>query len=812
MGCPESFTEPLEIYHLALRRGMDAVTITDHNALEGCLEIAHLEKVITGCEYTAYFPEDRCKIHVLVYNLSEAHHADLLKARENIEDLVRYAQANDLPCACAHPLYSVNDRLTKAHIERLVLYFKNFEINGDIHADMNAVLRRKLQELNPGIVDEMANRHNMSPLCDEPWLKNIIGGSDDHCGLRLGKTYTEVDKAVNMKEFWEGVGNGQAGVRGEESSPHAFARNIYSIMHQFCKSRFGIDRYRNKDMFLQFLEKMLQNRPEATDPLWCRLSQTVSRLRKPLQPPTANASLLDLVRFEGDRLIRNDPQLMQFLSKGISPLQNLDEKWYDCVNQVSNRLLQHLGEDVIERVLKMRFLDLLQTLGSAGSLYLMLAPYFLGFSIRATQRKVCHELLGFSTTDGSGVKSPRVAHFTDTLHEINGVARTLRQQLASALRLGKDYTIVTVAADHQQYQRGVHYFSAVGTYDLPEYPEVKLFYPPFLQMLNHCYNEKYTHIHVSTPGPVSLTALAIARILHLPISGTYHTAIPQYAKVLTEDSHVEDLLWKYMIWFYDQMDYVYVPSMSTAKELTERGLNEEKIRIYPRGVDLERFHPDRRDAGIRARFNIPADATIMLYVGRISKEKGLALLGQAFQHLQAKYPDLYLIVAGDGPFRGEYEEMLRGLPVVFTGYLEGDDLPVLYASSDFLVFPSATDTFGNVVLEAHASGIPVIVSNQGGPKENTVHGETGLIIAAGNLDELVAAIQCFASDKMLCRSMGTAAREQVSQRSFTQQFEKLWNMYVSGSLQDNSPSSPFELMSSVIAESSMRAALAGGHA
>ncbi len=115
--------------------------------------------------------------------------------------------------------------------------------------------------------------------------------------------------------------------------------------------------------------------------------------------------------------------------------------------------------------------------------------------------------------------------------------------------------------------------------------------PPFLEMLDYCFHEGFTHIHSATPGPIGLAALAIAKILKLPLSSTYHTQFPQYAQYLTGDDFIEDLTWKFMIWYYDQMDQIYVSSRNSFDELTERGIKAEKIRLMPRGINTETFHP-----------------------------------------------------------------------------------------------------------------------------------------------------------------------------------------------------------------------------
>ncbi|NJL58695.1 MAG: glycosyltransferase family 1 protein [Desulfobacteraceae bacterium] len=168
---------------------------------------------------------------------------------------------------------------------------------------------------------------------------------------------------------------------------------------------------------------------------------------------------------------------------------------------------------------------------------------------------------------------------------------------------------------------GVKNFSPIGSYDIPEYPELKLYYPPFLEMLDYCFENRFTHIHSATPGPVGLAALGIARILKLPFSGTYHTQIPQYVGYLTQDSDLESLAWKYVIWYYDQMDTVYVSSQSSADELTGKGIFENKIRQFPRGTDTDLFHPSKRNGYLKHRYGIGNDTIGLLYVGRVSKEK-----------------------------------------------------------------------------------------------------------------------------------------------------------------------------------------------
>ncbi len=778
LGCPESFTEPVALYHLAQRLGMEQVTITDHNVIDGALEIAHLPNTFIGCEYTTYFPEDRCKAHVLVYQQTEAQHRELTEARENIFDLVEYLHQHRLPHICAHPLFWVNDRLTLEHVEKLVLLFKNWEWNGDICPGMNSVVRRLVEGFTAEDIERLANTHGFAPLYGEAWKKNLTAGSDDHSSLHLARSYTEVPNATTLEEFWSGVEHGQARVRVQDASPQMFARNVYAIAYQFYKGSLGLERYVHRDILLRFLDRALQARHEESEPwlTWLHLFLS-SKLRSKIP---SEGSLLELARTEAEKLILQQPQLMALVRDGANKSGDLDGHWFEFVNQVSNRVLAHFGNHLLERLVKARLFDMFHSIGSAGSLYVLLAPYFVSFSLFTKQRQFAqHVFEHFQSAEAHSAASgehARVAHFTDTFHDVNGVARTLQQEVETALELGKDYTVITCHTE-RIYQRGVRQFMPVGSYRIPEYPELNLLMPPFLQMLSACYEEQYTHLHVSTPGPVGLAALGIARVLNLPISGTYHTAFPQYIKALTEDSYVEDLAWKYMLWFYNQLDAIYVPSRATGAELVEKGIAADKIHIYPRGVDTQHFHPSKRNGFLGERFGMSGPEPVLLYVGRISKEKNVHRLAQAFALYRQKGGQGRLAVAGDGPFREEMEAMLAGKPVAFTGYLEGEDLARLYASCSVFVFPSSTDTFGNVVLEAQASGLPVIVTDQGGPSESILPGRTGLVVEAGNVEALAQAMLELTEDEERREAMGRAARAHLESRGFEAAFEQLWTLY-----------------------------------
>ena len=177
IGCPESFADPMAIYRIAKEKQMTLVTITDHNRIDGALEIAHLPDTFISEEITTYFPEDHCKVHVLAWHITEAQHDDLQKIRENIYDLVTYLTEADITHAVAHPTYGVIDKLTVDHFEKMLLLFKNFELNGSRNDESNICLERVLSRLDDADNQRLADKHDWVPKMDTQWQKTLVGSS-----------------------------------------------------------------------------------------------------------------------------------------------------------------------------------------------------------------------------------------------------------------------------------------------------------------------------------------------------------------------------------------------------------------------------------------------------------------------------------------------------------------------------------------------------------------------------------------------------------------------------------------------------------
>jgi glycosyltransferase involved in cell wall biosynthesis len=749
-NCPESYTSPDYLYQTARSRGMDFVTISDHNSINGALEIAHLPGVFVSSEITAYFPENSCKVHVVVLNITEAQFHQIIELRKNIYEMVAYLHGEGIAHFMAHPLYAQNDKLTTDIIEKALVLFTTFEIkNGCRARRFNAFTEQVVAGLNAETLERLANRHDIRPYGTTPWIKGMVGGSDDHGGLFISRAHTVVDGAGSVDGFIQGVKAGHSRAEGADGGPLTMAHSMYGIAHSFYRERFG-ERRRSSTPFISALLNRFFNVGSARESFVEKIRLFILK-NIPESRDYRGRSFEEVLDREA-RVLLNDNVFLATL-KGADQNRTI----FAVTSYLANRMIYIYTNRLMSLPLSAGFFDYVTTMSTIGLVHLLVTPYYLAFHHQHKGKDVMRGLQETFPNAGGGGGGEKIALFTDTLDEINGVAITIRRLIQTARNRGVEMTVITAGDAAAPYPEGVKRFESVGDFVLPEYPELKLSFPPILDVMDYIEQGGFTRIHVSTPGTVGLLGLLISRVMDIPVAGTYHTDIPQYVRSLTNDEFLEQAAWSYMIWFYNQMEEVMVPSNGTRQQLMSRGLPEKKMKPLPRWVDTEQFTPVRRKQDFWTSRGIP-EGIRLLYVGRVSREKSLELLAETFSELIDSGFDASLVIVGDGPYRLDMETRMKGYPAFFTGYLAGEELQDGYASADLFVFPSATDTFGNVVLEAQSSGLPVIVSDAGGPKELMVDGETGMVFSAGSGADLAAAIRYFLNNRAILAEMGHNAR------------------------------------------------------
>jgi glycosyltransferase involved in cell wall biosynthesis len=769
---PDCCSDPGWLHAQLLDHGMDYVTITDHDTIEGCLEIADLPETFISEQVTTYFPHDPCKIHILVWGITEADHGEIVRLRDNIFDLQQYLAQNDVAHAVAHPLYSINGKLDASHLERLILLFKHFEgINGLRDALLSELTQTLLTSLTPQKIEEFANRHKFAPTHREPWQKILVGGSDDHGGKFLASAYTETPAAESSSDLLQRIRAGDCVAKGEGGTPLALSHGFYNTV-----SCFILDRFHEKlGTNAAFLEKMFSRFMEGRDPTKFTLAEKASFITQgvlsgkifELAKP-ANVSLWNQLSKYFAR-----PEVKAKLNAELSGVSEPERRTFLMANLVAEQVAFRLFQKFVQQISTGNLVESMQALSAIAPILLILTPYIYAFHSQAPSRKWLRQI--FQELTGSipaALQNRKRAWFTDTLEDVNGVATTIRKMTAAGAAAGKELIVVTSRSELNIDHIPIKNFRPIGEFELPEYELQKLSFPPILQMLDYIQREKFTEIIISTPGPIGLTALLAAKMLNLQTSGIYHTDFPQYIRILTEDSFLESVAWRYMHWFYGQLDTVFVNSEEYRQSWINRGLDSSKLKILPRGLDTEMFHPTRRDPGFWAKFGSSNGKVRLLYVGRISKEKNLDLLADAYRRLRDEGLPIELLFVGHGPYSQTLAETLPD--AIFTGYLRGRDLAAAYASADVFAFPSTTDTFGNVIIEAQASGVPVVVSDAGGPKELVENERNGIVTKSHDVEDFTRAIRSLVTDPELRQEMGTHARESVVNRTWPDAFRKFW--------------------------------------
>lgn len=394
----------------------------------------------------------------------------------------------------------------------------------------------------------------------------------------------------------------------------------------------------------------------------------------------------------------------------------------------------------------------------------------------------------FQQETGSGgpagsLRPLRVVKFTDTLGDVNGVCRFIQNAARRAHETGRDLTVVCSTRFEIPVKDlpNIVNFDPVFATKMPKYENLELALPPVLRMLRFADEKKPDVIHISTPGPVGCVGMLAARLLRVPVVGVYHTDFPAYVDRLFDDRACTAVCEKFMSLFYRRFRAVFTRSADYAGSLRRLGLENERIVRLRAGFDDRCFSPRFRDPAVWAAHGPGGGSVKVLYCGRVSVEKNLPLLVSVWPGVRKACADAgvdtELVIIGDGPYRAAMQRELRDQRAHFLGFRHNEELSTLYASCDLFAFPSTTDTLGQAVMEAQASGLPVVVSDIGGPKEIVDNGVTGLVLPAEDAARWTEALVGLVCDHDRRRGMGLAAVGAMKPRSFAASFEHYWQVH-----------------------------------
>jgi glycosyltransferase involved in cell wall biosynthesis len=759
-GAGECYTTPRQVYDTARGRGMHMVTITDRDTIDGALEIAECPGAFLSEEITAAFPEDKLEQGVVALDINEIQHREVQRLRENIYDVVSYLRAEGIAHFATRPLMSVGRELDASHVQKILLLFSHLEgRSGSADVVEAQALERLVRGLTAEHLERWAERHGLTPVTLSP-VRHLVGGSDDYGRMGIARAHTEFEmEELTAPAMREAFFEGRLALGGHHGTPESLGHNIYGVTFSFFQSRSTSSAFSDILNFTDAEEELLGGSPSYKD-------RRVAIAQCIQEAVAANPSFSPLRAIEESH---TDQAQAEIGALGRRIVNNL-------LGRFLGGLVDSFGRTDIEAAF-----DAVPGLFTAGSVIL---PYLFGYRHMVIDREGAENLVEKMGFGRNPERRPKVAVFVDSGYQVNGVNTGLRRLLTTMREQGHDIEMVVCGKPPGDYQSGRleelggwRVLEAVAEFDLPYYQEVQMAFPSLVDVMNYLASHNVTLVQLSTPGPLGFMGFFGARLMRIPTVANYHTELPAYAAQITRDHNIASIVRNWTSWFYGHSERCISPSKAAAQNLAAIGVAAEKIHVIQRGVRINTFDPKLRDRLLWRRYGM-GDGPKALYVGRVSREKGIDDLLAAFELTRKNHPLAELVIVGDGPYLEELRRGNKGSRIHFLGYRRGDELMRIYASADLFAFPSATDTFGNVIIEAQASGLPVVVVDKGGPAEQVSEGEDGFIVPRSDVQAMGEAIGKLFADESLRRRMGQAARLKAEGRSIEAAAEAHWRFYM----------------------------------
>lgn len=358
----------------------------------------------------------------------------------------------------------------------------------------------------------------------------------------------------------------------------------------------------------------------------------------------------------------------------------------------------------------------------------------------------------------------RIAFVSETWHpEINGVAHTLSHLCDQLITRGCELQLVRPAPRDGSHEPRVAQELQVRGFRLPGYDTVQIGAPALRRLTALWRQHPPSVIYIATEGPLGVSALMVARRLGVPVVAGFHTNFDQYSTHYHLRA-LRPLVRQGLKHFHNAANLTLVPTRTQAATLAQQGFKH--VRVVGRGLDCQRFSPVHRSEALRRQWGVGPQQPVALHVGRLAAEKNIELLIRSYEAMQAVQPDIALVLVGDGPLRERLEQRLP--EAIFAGFQTGEALAAHYASADLFLFPSLSETFGNVVLEAMASGLAVVAFDYAAAAEVIRDDHQGLLAPCTQPDRFIEqAVEVCQRPARIAR-LGRAARVRVEPMTWSQ--------------------------------------------
>jgi glycosyltransferase involved in cell wall biosynthesis len=773
---PETWVSSEDLLARLAMAKTDAVTITNHNNARSCWTLLDQGKdILPGAEFTCHFEDLAFSAHVLAYGFSPQQETKLNALRGNAYKFLDYTMEHDIPTVLPHPLYLYHEKpfLDFANYEKLALMFERFEVmNGQRDVLQNLLVSEWLGSLNPEKLEELGKKHGIPPgrYCRDPYRKRSTGGSDDHFALFAGGAGTRIRipdlkrKLITHKASelaLEGLRHGDMAPYGTVAEDEKLS---IAFLDYFCQVAMNM-----KDPGLL---RMFLHRGDLKDKLICLgVSNAMQEMRR-------HKYTMKFLTVFHESLRGKKPGLLTSLSvnKHYRPLlkdlagiaeasqqgpeahhafmEHIENMFLKINRLISSRISSRVGshfespqfqglsvDEMIRRFELPSHFRMLSdpsqvgdrkadnmTTVSVSDLLDQLSFPALFYGIMGGARFMSSRVLyhdratvqAFAKAIGGHEPPKRVLWLTDTLYDKNGVASVLQATLREVERrdLPIDFLICSDTIKPQKHLRVV---PSMGGFSLKSLSEQRIQFPNLMDVHKVFLEGGYDRVMCSTEALMGVVALYLKQAFHVPAYFFMHTDWLDYVTRMTDlDTHSLDRIRRMLRALYRAFDGIFVLNSEHREWLSSRAIGMSPRRIFQTAHWTEgHFVPPEL-----ARAH-PGDSPVLLFAGRLSQEKGVLELPAILAEVQKTIPGARLRIAGSGVAEAQLRELCPHAE--FLGWVPSEQLAEVYGDADFLMLPSRFDTFGCVVTEAMACGLPVAAFNTKGPRDIIENGVSGVL-------------------------------------------------------------------------------------
>lgn len=703
---PESFTSTETVYQQAKVRGMDFVTITDHDDIRGSLELVanHPDDCFVSCEVTAYFPEDGCKVHILVYDIDEEQYSQLMVLRRDLYKLSDYIRAEDIANSVAHASYDQDGKLTFAHIEKLVLLFNVFEIrNGASSEQSNELLAGFLRKLTASDLAVLGKKHQLETTGEQPWIKGFTGGSDDHCGLLIGTTFTRAD-VDNKQAFIEHLKKGRTTAGGLHGTFQAYTLGVFKHLHDY--QLHNNHKYSKTKAFLVYEQLFHGYRGNWLE----RLKNSYSlRYLKRKNSGTHKALF---------RLLKDiDSTQSVDIAEKIPLLYERTTELHDSLcKSVLKGFTKHLPNGNLFKV----FNNLNQLLPALA----MSIPFIGSLRHQVLKQHIKHGLTG----QPQGSKSRRL-WFVDITENDRFALEQIRNISAESAYLGYDLKLVVSSQSARlkdQLPENTLFLDCVMDIELPGFDEdAKVGWPSILATLEQIDQQNPDEIIVSTPGPCGWIGLLCAKLLDVPSKGLYPADLSTQVARTLQDPQVSSVIDVAIDYFYHQFNTVYATTPAILYRFND-GKATKQATPLPTGINTDQYRllSTTEQTALLPLLSHLTGSYSLLHLDNCNEESN-QFVADLFAQLIDTEIDVNLIICSSSN-NAITAQLMRYDGKNWQCHIkEPDQLAAICSFSDVLIAPGKLPLLETQMLTVQACGLPVVA-------EHTIIGQSLWPISANS--------------------------------------------------------------------------------